>query len=481
MKRTADVSLDKSFEYTGEIVKAFVDPTTGERHIRGVASGLEEDRDGERVSKRAIASMGKQIAGGEVKFTAGHAQDWMTEIGDIVGAEIDKKTDQLVIDAKLPPEGIDAIADKGWMVVNKGKVGFSIGGKLEHAYHELTDLGKKRKVLDAIRLKHICLTKNPSYSHSFAEAVSKTFEGDPDESEFTLDAEVEKDVAGSWAPGGGGNSGQDSETGGKRNAGSKKPGSKGMDVQDEGKDDPEDDDDEETVEPTDRHMSCPQCGHEFAADIPVDMTPEERAEQDKRKTELEDSVPGDGSGGGSKDDEEQGKPAESASGNEPDNDKDDDDQDDKKKKSSKPSFKSREATMDLEKRIADLEALVAKSGETEGNTEPVEKTDAEGEKLFDKGAVPEGVLKMVALATGDQEDRLEKTRQDLSEGFEILGKAVMEMREAIGNLPTGRKSTARVLKNGREDDQSTLEDQIAKTESPVEALKLLNKATYGIE
>lgn len=427
MKRTAEMTLDKDFTYTGEIVKSYVDDRTGERHIVGAASGLEEDRDGERVSKRALADMVRQVEKGGVKLTASHQQDWMNEIGDAQKAWVDPETDQLMTDTVLPAEGTDAIADKAWATCHKEKLGFSIGGKLTEAFYELSELGKKRKVLDGIGLKHFMLTKNPAYQHSFAEAVAKTFDGEPPaEDAFTL--EVEKDTTGSWVSGGGGNSGQDSATGGNRNAGTKKPGSKGANVQDDSKSDNQDDDDEKSLEPAARHLSCPNCGHEFAADIPVDMTPEERAKQDNKRQDAADTG------------------------------------------------KSEEAPMDLEKRVKDLEAALAKSTDTESETTEVEKTEPE------TAGIDPLVLKAVAFATGETDDKLEKTREEISEGFQILGKAVMEMRDAIGSLPTGRKSTARILPEatGHEVGKTDVEEELAKTDDPILALKIMNRETYGI-
>src|SRR5580704_8857377 len=103
MKRTADATLDETFEYVGEIVKSYVDEQTGKRYIIGAASGLEEDKDGERVSKRAITGMVNAVGGGEVKLTGGtHEQNWLTEIGDAVEAHIDPETDQFMVKTELP-------------------------------------------------------------------------------------------------------------------------------------------------------------------------------------------------------------------------------------------------------------------------------------------------------------------------------------------------------------------------------------------
>lgn len=440
MKRTPDIELDRDFTFTGEITKAYVDSKTGERHIIGAASGVEEDREGERVSKRAIAEMVRHVEKGDIKLTADHKQDWLTEIGKAERAWVDPETNQLMADTVLPPEGVDPIADKGWSAVNKEQLGFSIGGKLQHAFFELSEVGKKRKVLDSIGLKHFMLTKKPAYQHSFAEAVAKTFDGpEPDDSEFTLDEDLSKDTTtGSWVSGDGGNSGQDSETGGQRNAGTKKKGAKGPNVQDEKQSDNQDDDDEKSLESASRHLSCPNCGHEFGAEIPVDMTPEEREKQDKE--------------------------AEQA--------------DNRNDSSGKATSKSEEATMDLEKRVKDLEELVAK--QAAGDAKEPEET---AETVAKSEGVDESVLKVIALATGDQAELIEKTRDEMSEGLEIVGKAIMEVREALGNLPTGRKSVARILPSatGHEVIEKSAEDEvIEKSEDPVEVLKALNAKTYGI-
>lgn len=481
------------FSYTGEVTKAYVDENTGLRYIVGAATGIKEDRDGERVSKRAIAKMLDQINKGGVVVTGSHQQDWMTTFGKTVAGELDPETDQMMVKTELPPEGVDPIADKAWTEVNKRPLGWSIGGKLRGAYHELTEVGKKRKVLDAIDLRHLMLTENPSSTETFAQAVAKTFTGEPADDAF-VDETVAKDTTGSWTPGGGGNSGQDSETGGKRNAGSKKKPRKGMNVDDDGsegdeeKDELEDDDDEGTVEPAERHMSCPQCGHEFAADIPVDMTPEEREQADERKDALEDHVPGDKFGAGDEDkDNGDGDGEEpNADGGKPEDD--DDQEEEKKPPKGKSTSKTKEAPVDLEKRMNDLEATVAKIARGESPETPEKETPAaEVEKTAGEG-IDKDVLRLVAVATGEVDDRVEKTRQELSEGFEILGKALMEVREAVGQLPTGRKSVshAQVLKSGKEggSDADTVEkaiEELGEDASPTDILKAMNRVTYGIQ
>ena len=155
---TEPTDVDKDFEVQGELTKTWIDSKSGTRHIRGVASGVEEDRDGERCSKRAIQSMVAQVNSGTVKLIAGHDQDWLSEFGDVTKGYHDDETGEFVIDCELPPDGQDPIADKAWRTVGRGKLGFSIGGKLHKAFFERSETGKRRKVLDEIGLKHVCLT-----------------------------------------------------------------------------------------------------------------------------------------------------------------------------------------------------------------------------------------------------------------------------------------------------------------------------------
>lgn len=440
MRRTPTVELDKDFEFVGNITKAFVDSKTGERHIVGVASGVKKDRDGERVSKNAIQEMAREVGGGMIALTSSHQQDWMTEIGKAVGATHDPQTDELIIDTVLPAEGTDAIADKGWRVANQERVGFSIGGKLVKSYFERDELGKKTKVLDSIQLRHFCLTKSPAYQDSFAHAVAKTWDGEtPADEEFTLDPEVEKDATGSWAGGssesGGGNVGRDSVGSGPRNAGQKDDSKASMDTEDGEKDD--DDNENLPKAKQERHLACPNCGHEFAADLPVD--PDERQVDETN-----------------------------------DNNEDDD-------QSKKDTGKSAERnmstplseTLDTLKALADADA-VEKTEEKAPEPEPVEKADTE---------VLE-VAKMVAASHKAHEDRFAELEGNIGAGFELIAKSHKAMKDLIESMPQGRKSTARVLpppSGHDEDGEQPIAKQVAEAPDALTALKIQNKALYGVE
>lgn len=446
--RTPDLDPvdDAEFEVPIPITKSWVDTKTGRRYLTGVATGVAEDRDGERCSVNCVKSMGEQIQRGGVKVTAAHQQDWMTEIGDVHKASYDPETDELAIEAVLPPEGVDPIADKAWRTANTEKVGWSIGGKLLKHFYERNEIGKKRKVLDAILLKHVALTKNPAYAGSFATAVAKTYDGpEPDDSEFQLvdaDAEVAKSLTtGSWVNGssefGGGNVGRDSLGSGPRNNGSSKAGAKmRTDAEDPPKrDTSEDDSDEGPDDGKDlpqgkdqqRHLSCPNCGHEFAAYLPVGG----------EEQQLNDT-PGD------RENDDADKPNTG------------------KSRTERPMPSLLSETLDVLKAQAD--EAVAKTV-AEPDPEPArDLTDVEK-----------------ALATSHRlhEDRLDRIEAATGEGFELIAKSLKRLEDSLAELPVGRKSVARVLPSTVGHDEEvgkTVQQAIEEAPDALSALKVLNRA-----
>jgi hypothetical protein len=444
--RTPVIEIDQPFAVDVEITKAFVDRATGRRTIIGVASGGAEDRDGERVSANAIKSMVRQLeSGAGIKLTTGHQQDWMTEIGDVVQATHDPKSDELIVKTELPPEGIDAIADKAWRTSQTEKLAFSIGGKLRGAYFERNELGKKRKVLDAIQWRHVALTKHPSYANSFAQAVAKTWDGEaPDDDAFTEafdpDSVAKDSTTGSWVGGdsdaGGGNVGRDSVGSGKRNAGTHKPGEKGQNT------DSADDDLPDT--PDERHLSCPQCGHEFAADLPVDAS------------------------------ERQGDPST------------DKDSDTGKTAEREGLMKTLTETLDALKVLAaadDVEKTTPEPTAAAATTEaPAETTPAVDVAKTPAEESPD-VAKLVAASHKHSEERFDRFETAVGEAFELVAKSHKQIAEMIADMPQGRKSVARILPkpSGHEADvEKTTEQLVAEADDPIAALKVLNEATYGI-
>jgi hypothetical protein len=398
MLRSPEFEVEKDFNCEVGITKSWSD-ASGRRFIQGVASGVAEDRDGERVSKNAIAKMAKQAAQGGVMLTSRHQQDWDTEIGKVVEAHHDPDTDELVIKTELPVEGHDPMADKAWNAVTRDgvKLGFSVGGKLKKAYYEMVEgVGKRRKVLDEILLRHVCLTKTPSYAPSFAQAVAKTFtedDGVVDDDAFYEAPEdaVEKGLAPST-------DGQQPSATGDTNAGTREQGgAPSKDVDDQDKD--EGDDEPKLDKSPERHLACPNCGHEFAADLPLEG--EEQAPDDT--------------------------------------DSEADDDNDSTKKSVE---QENDMPRTLRETLDELNAFVAKSEQPEAE---VEKTTPEAEVEKTDDTIDNEVLKTVAAAKAMTDERLNSLEESLGEAFGTVAKAIKGLQETILEQPVGRKSQARIL------------------------------------
>lgn len=452
MKRTAAVELNEDFEYVCDVTKAWTDPTTGRRIIRGVASGIAEDRAGERVSRAAIAKMAATPLGGDgVALTSGHDQDWLTEFGRVDKLQHDREHDELVYEASLPPAGEDPIADKAWreLTVNGRKLGVSIGGKLKKAYHELVDGPggvRKRKVLDEVLLRHLALTQKPCYTGTFAEAVAKTWTGDAPATEaFVLDVEPDEPVAKAVKP----DEADDEAAQGDAPASAEQPD--GDTPPEDGQEQPaaataEAPSDAEDAQdlPMARHLSCPNCGHEFAA--PMDET------------------------------------APDDSGDDTDPNEDDGE--------ARKSHPDQEDTMDLNEAVAKLRTLA----DTEAAD--VTKTEKTGIELPADGVVREvelvektdelgDVVKMLAASHAHNDGAIADVKTATAQGFEVVAKAITDLTELVRSLPTGRKSVARVLPTRDEVAKSdtetdTVEKRIENAETAVDALKALNEHTYGI-
>ena len=440
--QTPLADLDQDFEVQGAITKTWADED-GHRYIQGVVSGVEEDRDGERVSEDCIKSMVDQVRKGGVVATASHQQDWLTTFGEAIEAYHDSETGEMIGKVRLPPKGSDPVADKAWNSVSKGALGWSIGGKLRGAFFEKTELGKRRKVLDRVALKHFCLTDRPAYGPSFAEIVGKQFDGDPDDDEFVEKADT----------GVAGRPGRDSATG-DRNAGTRRKKAPAMNVEDQDDDSPTDDEDDEDTQPVlpkappGRHLACPNCGHEFAADLPDDRDEESTTE------DLEDR------GRGVAADEDKGR------------------------KNTRKTAMAMEDDMPLKDTLAELRGLLdVEKEEPEPDPEPLPDDDDEE---FGKQAT--GVGGVVAKAVLEMSDRFDALEGSLAEAFETIAKSHKALIEQVRSQPQGRRSLARMPSDGLppsvghadEMVEKTIDDQIAETDSPVEALKLLNEKTYGI-
>lgn len=469
MKRSHSFDVDgPDFEVLGDVTKATTLPD-GRRLIRGVASGVLEDRDGERVSARAIAHMAAQPVKG-LKVVAGtHDQNWTNEIGDVVELRHDPETDELIADAILPPEGEDPLADKAWKRVQSGKpLGYSIGGKLTAAYRELAEDGnggiRKRKVLDGVLLRHLCLTEKPAYRTSVVEAIAKTA------SDFDVDDQVElydepagteladaeaiakaaKPKTGAPDPDEPASEAPQAAEGNEADAGASPPAGTadtaaapptagaGADPAAAGADVPSDAQEAQGLPMAQRHLACPNCGEEFAAPLP------------------------------------DGQPTSEDTDPEPKNGGD------------VAAKTTKEIPMDVKAELAKIRALV--DDVEKRATEPAAEEPTTPAAEVAKTDGPSDVEKMLAALHARNEERFGEVEKHATEGFELVAGAVQKLSEQIQSLPQGRRSVARVIaptgeveKTATEtDDVQKRADELAETGDLAGALKVLNERTYGI-
>jgi hypothetical protein len=458
VKRTPTIEVNEDFSYVCDVTKAW-QTKDGTRMIRGVASGVAEDRDGERVSKRAIAKMSATpLAGGAVKLTSSHQQDWMTEIGDVTLLAHDAEHDELIYEAALPPEGTDPIADKAWrkLTVEGARLGTSIGGKLRKAYFELVDTAKgpkgaparRRKVLDEIDLRHICLTATPSYRGTFAEAIAKTFTGDVDEASL-FDADPADELADAEAiakaaPPMQGDDDADDRADGDTKAAPDAPGDQPAagtaDTSEQAPGESTDAEDAQNLPMAKRHLACPNCGHEFAAELPsTDTATEPTTDTDQDQGDA--------------------------------------------RKSQETTMDTIQKTLDAIRELAESGAEAVEKTETpEAPAADVEKTETETPAGVEKTETEgDDVLKMVAASHRHNVERIEAIEAGVKAGFETVAKAVQGLADQLAARPVGRKSVARVLPPAAEVEKTATEtDDVAKQveDAPdaLSALKALNAA-----
>lgn len=440
MRRTPTIEHDgtETFEVLGNVTKAWTDRKSGQRFLRGVVSGVAEDADGERCSARAIAKMAATaLAGGTVKATASHDQDWLTEFGDVVKLSHDAEHNELAVDVALPPPGEDPIADKAYRTALKRKLGWSIGGKLRKSFFEVVDgeVGKggglkRRHVLDDIDLRHVMLTQKPSYRQSFAQAVAKTaklddaprfddseFYEEPDSVEATEATEILKRagdqlaalaVAKAKTPPA---DDDEPEDGKDPSAEADEPAADAdpdtdADVPTPGAGDttPEAPTDAEAAQKLPkaegaRHLACPNCGTEFAAPLPDDLAANAIAEKH-----------------------------------------DDDD----KPSADTAKTTTKETTMGtpLTESLAAIRALAT------GGAPEVEKTitpEAEVEKTItpEPGAEATDVEKMIAASHRLSIEATEELGGTVAKALGDLSESVQKIADRLDEEPTGRRSVAK--------------------------------------
>lgn len=442
MKRTPTIQVDEDFQVGAPVTKSWT-AGDGRRWIRGVASGVATDRQGERCSARCIARMAATPVKGMKLTASAHSEEWLNDIGKVESLTHDRETDELLCEASLPPEGEDAIADKAWKRLAGGeRLGFSIGGKLKGAFFELVEKANgtavRQKVLDDVALRHMTLTSQPAYAPSFVETVAKTFTGAATDQDFTIDEAAEQELVDAEAIAKAARPANDEsaqDTPDDDTPAKDEPAAATGEAQPAGDSDEADDQADLPEGKGERHLSCPNCGHEFAAPLPTDAplgandTTTDKGEARKSTTEN--------------------------------------DMDLNKTLEGIRALADAPAAGDVEKTEAAEPTLEARADDVVA----VEKTD---EELSD-------VEKLVAASHRSHETAIADLVAKTGEGFEALTEVVKSLAERVAAMPQGRRSQAVVLPAPGEVEKTAIgTDDVAKAieqaETPLDALKAINAA-----
>lgn len=155
------------------------------RYLEGVASGLQVDGHGERMTEACIRSFQRQASSGDVLLYEGlHGVNFVDDIGKLVGSSIDGEGNWHAsfrlydeIDG-LGPMTIEK-ADKVWRQLNglppyttPKQKGFSIEGEVPKG-GLLTVDESGRRVMNDVTLDGVVLVNRPAYQDSIAHAVYK--------------------------------------------------------------------------------------------------------------------------------------------------------------------------------------------------------------------------------------------------------------------------------------------------------------------
>lgn len=200
------------FKYTIPISKALSSPD-GELYLEGIASGIEVDEHGDKMTPEAIVDFTHQIHkaiedGSPIAFTEKHDEDNVfRDLGDIVDGYINDRF-QLGIRVKLNPDNPASVLL--FKDISKGKKhGMSIKGIApDTAVTREFDsgLGRFVRTISKVILTSVGRTSSPSYTPSFGSVISKALseheaaEGDNSSMGETAPQAVEKSVEEETAP-----------------------------------------------------------------------------------------------------------------------------------------------------------------------------------------------------------------------------------------------------------------------------------------
>lgn len=148
--------------------------------LTGIASTTSIDRDEEKMSRKALKTMVKDIKSIGVNLFGNHEHNWENTLGvikdaDLVGNEVavDITLDNPETNPKVP-----MLINK----LNKGiKLGLSVGGNVtDYKWEYDSSLKKKIKVLDKVKIFEVSVVGIPSNSDSYMSiprAIAKSAQG----------------------------------------------------------------------------------------------------------------------------------------------------------------------------------------------------------------------------------------------------------------------------------------------------------------
>jgi len=157
-----------SINYVLPIEKQWVVKQDGKQYhyISGYASDSSVDRDGDRMSSRALKSMQEAITGGMNLFVDHNHGTWDT-IGLITKAE--NRNGYLWLEARLENPEINPKSAQLLHKMDVGeKIGLSIGGDMVGSHWEEDKaLGKKVRVIDDVKLYEVSVVGLPSNANAY--------------------------------------------------------------------------------------------------------------------------------------------------------------------------------------------------------------------------------------------------------------------------------------------------------------------------
>ena len=155
------------------------------RYLEGIASGVQVDGHGERMTERCIRSFQRQAESGDVLLYEGlHGVNFVNDIGKLVGSNIDGEGNWhakfRLYDEKdgIGPVKLETV-DTVWRQLNglppytkPKQKGFSIEGEVPEGGLLSVD-SSGRRAMDDVTLDGVVLVNKPAYKDSIAHAVYK--------------------------------------------------------------------------------------------------------------------------------------------------------------------------------------------------------------------------------------------------------------------------------------------------------------------